>query len=647
MLHRFSLFTYLLVIILVCSSFVLGLVILTNREIVSDALFTAQEEKFSSLTRSATEEIGRHLENVEETVSQNVMLFYQSEQRSREKSSRLLMHTLKSHPTICGMEIIFTEVGRKNHPDNDFDALYVWWEEGQIKTIDRETALDYQAEWFVKPCETKEPVWSEPYQDSPVDILMVTYSFPVLDDSGEVEAVFTADISFDWFSKRLLSLPLGKSGVPILLSAEQKIIVYPNKDWVLHESLRSLAAKSETPKQRQAYVEMSEAIISQGTGWHRFVRPVTGERAWLYFNTLGKNGWTIGCILPDQQVLGVVSSMNRRTMLYGFLGMLLLILPSWLIARSVAGPLRFLSVAAEEVSRGQFDVKLPEAHGEGEIAKLVSSFDQMRADLARYVHDITESTRQRERINAELSVAHSIQLGMVPKDFKTPQAHGVDLFAMMEPAQEVGGDLYDFAMLDDDHLYFCIGDVSGKGIPASLFMAIGKTLLKSSIQSIRDPATAMRLVNAELMRHNDASLFITAFCGIYERTTGQIIYANAGHNPPALIQPDGSVQMLPVTPKFPLALDDDTDYENAALTLAPGQILFLYTDGVTDAENPDAAFFGEERLRQGLAETDHSDIELFARTMMSRVHTFAAGAKQSDDITLLTFRAGEAKETNA
>ena len=643
LIQRLSLFTYLLLIILICSSFVLGLVIWSNRMMISGTLFAAQDEKFRSLTHSATEDISRNLEHVEETIAQNVMVFYQEDEQNREKMSRLMTHTLRSHSAIYGMEIIFTEEGRRRYPNADFTALYAWQEESAVKTEDRNAQEDYQAEWFTKPYETKKQAWSEPYRDKQSSKrLMVTYSFPILGDDGCVEAIVTADIAFDWLTKRLLSLPLGKTGVPILLSAQQQIIVYPDKDWEFQESLQSLAAKATVPKKREAFESISDAIRRQRDGCLRFFRPYNEEWAWIYFDTLEKNGWTIGCILPDKEVLGVVSSMNRRTLLYGFFGILLLIIPSWLIARSVAGPLRHLSTAADEISHGRFDAELPRARGDGEIARLVTSFDQMRTDLVHYIRDITESTRQRERFNAELNVAHSIQLGMVPKDFSPPKQFGIDLFAMMEPAQEVGGDLYDFAMLDDDHLYFCIGDVSGKGIPASLFMAVGKTLLKSTIQAVRDPAAAFELVNTELMHCNEASLFITAFCGIFNQKTGEILFACAGHNPPALIQSDGRAGLLAVTPNFPLALDEGTKYVNGRITLEPGQILFLYTDGVTDAENPAGEYFGESGLLQSLAESEKGEVEPFVRSMMASVHAFADGAKQSDDVTILSF----GKKTN-
>lgn len=641
--QRLSLFTYLLLIILICSSFVLALVIWSNRMMISGTLFTAQDEKFRSLTHSATEDIDRNLEHIEETIAQNVMIFYQAEEQSREKMSRLMTHTLRSHSAIYGMEMIFTEAGRRRYSNIDFTALYAWQEEDVIKIEDRDAQKDYRAEWFTKPCETKKPVWSEPYRDKQSSkTMMVTYSFPLIGDDGRVEAIFTADIAFDWLTKRLRSLPLGKTGAPILLSAQQQIIVYPDQNWEFHESLQSLADKSSTPKKREAFESISNAIRQQGDGWFRFFRPTTDEWAWIYFDTLEKNGWTVGCILPDKQVLGVVSSMNRRTLLYGFLGIMLLIIPSWLIARSVAGPLRHLSTAAEEFSHGRFDAELPQARGDGEIARLVTSFDQMRTDLVYYIRDITESTRQRERFNAELNVAHAIQLGMVPKDFSPPKQFGIDLFAMMEPAQEVGGDLYDFAMLDDDHLYFCIGDVSGKGIPASLFMAVGKTLLKSTIQVVRDPAAALGLVNEELSRCNEAALFITVFCGIFNQKTGEILFACAGHNPPALVQSNGTVGLIAVTPNFPLALTEGTEYVNGRITLMPGQVFFLYTDGVTDAENPAGKYFGGTELLQKLAAEKKEGVEPFVRSLMAGVHAFADGAKQSDDITILAF----GKKTN-
>ncbi|MDO5566159.1 MAG: SpoIIE family protein phosphatase, partial [Planctomycetia bacterium] len=332
---------------------------------------------------------------------------------------------------------------------------------------------------------------------------------------------------------------------------------------------------------------------------------------------------------------------NRLTPCCSLIGMLLLLIPAFWIARQIGTPLSRLSAAATEISQGKFDSELPKVAGNGEIAKLISSFDRMRVDLRRYITETTETARAQEKLASELNVAHSIQAGMVPKNFDLLSGHGIDLFAMMTPAEEVGGDLYDFALLDNETFYFCIGDVSGKGIPASLFMAVGKTLLKSTIQAIRNPAIALKLVNKELMEYNEAALFITAFCGLYNTRTGELVFAGAGHNPPILIDSQGQARFVEVKPALPLAIVDQQSYENQYTRLETGEALFLYTDGATDAIDAQGQFFGSQRLFEELNNSNSGSSSELIHEKMAHIREFARGAIQSDDITMLLFQTGK------
>ena len=638
MTQKAYLFAYLMIVILVSSAFVLGLVFFANRMLITRTLFSTQEEKFNALARSAVEDISLHLTTVEEMVHQNILFFKGLTTKNQANTQRLSAETIESHPTIFGMEVIFSEAGRRNQDDLDFTAVYVCRSGDEILAPPRDFASDYRSDWFRIPYETKKPRWSEPYFDAPADMLMVTYSVPLINEQGEVEAIFTADISLEWLEKSLALLPMGKTGRPILFSAEQNIIVCSFADWALKESLSSLAEKAQTPERRRDWENLSAALKSSPFGSYRYRRPTTGSPAWIYYRTIPQSGWTLGCILPEREVFELASSVNRTILLIGILGLFLLIFPAYAIARSVGRPLHQLTCAAEEVARGRFNVPLPAAKRIGELSRLIFSFDKMRTDLVRYIDDVTESARVKERISSELSLAHSIQLGMVPKNFLPPFEYKVEIYAMLEPAMEVGGDLYDFAMLDENLFYFCIGDVSGKGVPASLFMAVGKTLLKSTMQSVRDPAEVLRRVNTELSQHNASSLFITAICGLFDLKSNTLIFANAGHNPPVLFDHNGHADFLELIAGFPLAMLEETEYTNQTIVFAPGASLFLYTDGVTDAENPEGLYYGSKKLREKLANLSAESVQELVERMMADIHSFARGAKQSDDITILAFQ---------
>lgn len=243
-------------------------------------------------------------------------------------------------------------------------------------------------------------------------------------------------------------------------------------------------------------------------------------------------------------------------------------------------------------------------------------------------------------IQSDLSVAREIQQGILPRSFKlklsNPEA--VDIFASMEAAKDVGGDFYDLFPIDDHRIGFAIADVSGKGVPAAIFMAVSHTLIKAT--GIRDLASneCMETVNNILCGESVGSMFVTVFYGIYDSETGQVDYTNAGHNPPYILHADGSVEMLQNDGNLVLGVMENMKFKRSSLQLNPGDALVMYTDGVTEAENKEHAQFGESRLEAELAALKGSDSKHVVETVLSKVREFAAGAPQSDDITQLVIR---------
>jgi sigma-B regulation protein RsbU (phosphoserine phosphatase) len=243
----------------------------------------------------------------------------------------------------------------------------------------------------------------------------------------------------------------------------------------------------------------------------------------------------------------------------------------------------------------------------------------------------------KERMESELTVARDIQMSIVPKIFPpVPNIREIDIHASIESAREVGGDLYDFFFVDDDHLFFVIGDVSGKGIPASLFMAVSITLLKAKTKEGMQTDNILYKVNNDLCADNEASMFVTIFCGIINIRTGEVVYSNGGHNPPYLRRSSGDVEPLPCHSGLPLGVMEDFAFDRDVVSLKPGDTLVIYTDGVTEAINREEEFFSDGRLEDLLRNTGniHSARDL-VQSISGAVHAFAAGAVQSDDITLL------------
>jgi sigma-B regulation protein RsbU (phosphoserine phosphatase) len=263
----------------------------------------------------------------------------------------------------------------------------------------------------------------------------------------------------------------------------------------------------------------------------------------------------------------------------------------------------------------------------------------MRTELRKNVKELMETTATKERIESELQIAHDIQMGILPKKFPPfPDRHEFEIYATVEPAKEVGGDLYDFFFVDDDHLCFAVGDVSGKGVPAALFMAVSKTLVKMEASKGIPAAEVLSRVNRQLAQDNPSLMFVTLFLGILNVHTGEVEYSSGGHDPPYVLSASGEIQPLELTDGVMLGVTEDFNYQSKKNLLQKGETIFLYTDGVTEAKNPDDQLFSEARLQQILTRLSEKGTTDIIQSLRSEIEIFAEGTPQYDDITMLALK---------
>jgi phosphoserine phosphatase RsbU/P len=277
-----------------------------------------------------------------------------------------------------------------------------------------------------------------------------------------------------------------------------------------------------------------------------------------------------------------------------------------------------------------------------EVGSLAEAMSAMIARLQRYLIEMEAATAARERVEGELSAARDIQIGMLPRRFPAfPDRTDIDIHALLDPAKEVGGDLYNFSMIDENRLFFVIGDVSGKGVPAALFMAMTSTLFKAASMSSKDAGALMARVNAELSRDNAANLFVTAFAGIIDLRDGSVEYSDAGHEAPFLVHADGRVERLPKPEGMALGVFDDIEFGHMAIQMQPGDSLVLFTDGVSEATTADERLFTVERIAETLEELAKGrspTASMITTSLSDRVTAFVGTAPQFDDIAILVVR---------
>lgn len=352
----------------------------------------------------------------------------------------------------------------------------------------------------------------------------------------------------------------------------------------------------------------------------------------------------------------VIATIIRQQVIIFILLFVAIAISYWFINR-ISRPLSELSAHAEklavtaldQIDQLQHEIKPLAERNQDEIGALARSFIYMEQTLDASIRQLAENVAAQERINTELAVAREIQRKMLPSsaDLAKIDEH-VAIEAMMRSAKEVGGDLYDCFFLDEQEaaehgrprrkLFFVIGDVSGKGVPAALFMSITCKLFRSAAHSKVLPNELMQSVNGELSINNDACMFVTIFCGVLDLESGELIYCSAGHNPPMVISSSSGVLPLKSPPGVALGAVPDVQYQNCSLRLSAGETLFMYTDGVTEARNTRSMLYTEQRLIEMLQRQGDLQPGLVLQEALKDIDQFASGAEQADDIAMLAIR---------
>ena len=517
---------------------------------------------------------------------------------------------------------------------------YLYRKAGRFEYADlADAGYDYDSQdWYLLPRELGKPVWTDPYFDEGGgESMMCTYVVPFYRETNGVSTfagVVGADLELEHLVQIVSAIKLYQSGYAFLLSQNGQIVSHPNKDYLFKESIFSLADETGDKQWR----ELGRKMLRGGEGFVRVRSPNTGLTSWLYYAPIS-SGWSVGILFPEQEVLADLRTLNRVVIWIGILGFGLLLAVITVLSTGVTRPIRTLAHQTNEIAHGNLELAVPPVTSRDEVGDLSKSFESMRVALKEYVANLAATTAAKERIESELKIAQTIQRSFLPKRFPPfPGKTEFDIYAELHPAKEVGGDLYDFFLLDPRHLFFGVGDVSGKGVPAALFMAVTKTLMKGLAEQHLDPSWVLRKVNAELFVDNEQMMFVTVFCGILDLDTGRVDYTNAGHLPPLLLRGAGGASWVQLPPGLVLGVSENPGYETRSLTLGPQDTLLLYTDGVTEAMNAGKELFSEDRLLAFARAQTCANPKDLVDGLLSAVQRFAGDEPQSDDVTLLALQ---------
>lgn len=610
---------------------------------VSSKLTIELAKKNSMVTGSfVANSIALKIHSIEKVI-ENIALSIEKAELNSQTISDLTKAIITKNQTIYGTIIAFEPYGMLH--DKLFYAPYSYRDKDNIKTelLGGKDYRYFHLDWYQLPRLTEKPLWTEPYYDSGgANILMTTYAVPFYrlhNGKRKFAGVITADISLEWIQDLFADIKLYDTGYASLLSKNGSFIYHPIKKLVMNETIFSLA---ESLHDTDLW-NISKSLVRDREK-NFIVRPSyrDNKESFFYFTPISVGDWSLVFLFPKDEVLKEVNELFRETLLIDVLGWLVLVLAITFLARRFTKPLIALSQSATEIAKGNLDSSIPIMNSEDELGKLAKSFNHMQSSLRAHITELTETTAQKERIESELRIARDIQMSILPKLFPPfPDKEEFDIFASIEPAREIGGDLYDFFFINETKFCFLIGDVSGKGVPAAFFMAVTKTLLKVISEQTPDPAKILRKVNNDLAADNDSCMFVTLFIGILDTQTGKVQIGNAGHNPPVLLS-KGNIAYLPSSNEPLAGAMEDMEYTTTELQLEKGDTLFLYTDGVTEAMNVKNELYSDEKLINVLINNENKNMLYSTKELIQcvdySIKDFTEGAEQSDDITMLSLR---------
>ena len=526
------------------------------------------------------------------------------------------------------------------------NTIYLGTESGFLAGYDNQSELsaeggkdvyyDYsRSEWYVRAKESGRVCFTDVYPDSYGRGLMITCAAPFYDASGVFAGVVGMDILISDLYKAIVELELGDDAYAYLVDGASRIIS-PGESITIHQEA------GITPF-------VAGEILSGKTGVS-----MTESRIYFAYTPIALTGWKFCVRIPESVILAPVRSVNERIIftILSFLGAFAVIVVLAVVAaRKFSGkltdPIIALGRDVQEISSGDLDYRA-EIRTNDEIGDLAGSFNTMAASLKDYIKNLAAVTAEKERIGAELNVATQIQADMLPKILPPYLGHkDFELYATMNPAKEVGGDFYDFFLIDDDHLALVMADVSGKGVPAALFMVIAKTLIKDRAKMGGTPSEILSDVNDQLCEGNEADLFVTVWLGILELSSGKVTASNAGHEYPAIKRAGGMYELYKTKQSPAVATMEGLRFRETEFTLSYGDCLYVYTDGVAEATNINDELYGTDRMLEVLNGTEGMSSQEVLSHVKQSVDEFTGEAPQFDDITMLALKyCGKCQDEN-
>lgn len=497
------------------------------------------------------------------------------------------------------------------------------------------------------------PVWQNTYISKSNGKFCITCSKTFKDSNNKILGVCAIDMYIDDISKIITNSKIGNSGYNFVVDENSNIIMHP--DFLKFNNLITNSDNNNDEK------KLINKVIEKKSGIFNFNQ--NEKSYYVACDDMGINNWIWVSVVEENEIMSPISEVKniinehslksenelKKDFAVVFLRFIIILFIIFIVAyfmcikfsKTISKPIIKLSHATKDIGKGNFSLNIS-SDSKDEIGELANSFNLMSKNLKKYMEDLSKTISEKEKIHSELMVAKKIQRSMLPYIFPAfPERKDFDIYAIMDPAKEVGGDFYDFFFIDKKHLALVIADVSGKGVSAALFMVIAKILIKNELQNGCKPEEVFKIVNNRLCENNEAGMFVTCFLGVLNIENGEFVYANAGHNPPILYKnSEKSLVFFRNPHSFVLGGMKNLKYTQDKIYISSDDLLFMYTDGVIEAMNIEGKLFTEKKLENILKYCieNNMNIQNIIKFVRKEIDEFAGNAERADDITMLAFK---------
>ena len=555
---------------------------------------------------------------------------------SEHKLHSVLQSIIDLDEMVHGIRLAF----QPDPPSGEVRVHYAHRSAGGIISADLDASArrsgGYSLPWYDRALNSGTGFWSDPYQDEASGQTWVCSYSVALMAQGQRIGVVAVDVSILELRRHIGAIDI-EGGDFMILSRDGTILSHPVKDLILRENLIDLAQQ----RNRSDVADIGRRMVRGEKGMARIASLLKPEELpifWVFYAPVRSAGWSFSIGVPETDILAFSNSQMRIAVTFMAGGLVLILGALLFVSGRITRPLLRLATAVERVSQGDLEVQVPGPVPRDEVGDVTLAFNKMVADLKEHTEALKRETAAREAVESELRVARKIQISLLPQTFPPfPEHKEFDLHAINLSALQVAGDFFDFFFTPEGSLIIVMADVAGKGVPAALFMAVSRTILRNACGGGHTPAEILSIANQTLCKDSLGSLYVTLFLGSYEINTGKLRYANAGHPVPYRISADGTVSPFGEVTGTVVGIMEEARYEDRLETLAPGEKLILFTDGVPEAVTTDDEFYGDERLVAFLERHASEPVDRLCQMLADETDAFQS-MERKDDTTVMALK---------